>query len=140
MKYGCGFLAFLILLVVLVGLSYYAGQKTDTAALVNAIQHEDTLDRILQLRQEENGRNPLFIIFPTVLIAFAFLVVFNMKEINKVLRSVKALSPFQKRRNGRSRNQPTPQYPPQPYVQQLPQTYAQPQLPPPGHQEHDHDF
>lgn len=116
------------IVVVLSAFSYGIGKNTDAVALTYAIKEESTLDEIQQLR--ENGRSPLPLICGTAVAIMAFLVVFNLKEINKVLRSIKALDPFQKRRNGRSRNQP--------YAQQLPQTYAQPQLP--SGDENEQDF
>ena len=93
-------IVFILIIVALGSFSFAVGYRTDSVALVNAIKAESTLDEIQQLRQEENGRNPLFLICPTVLIMFAFVVVFNLDKINKTMRTAKSMNPFAKKSRG----------------------------------------
>ena len=126
--------------VILSAFSFGLGQRTDGVELAKVLNEKSTLDEVRQMREQENGRSPLPLICGMTVIFGAFLTVLSLKDINKVLRSLKALSPFSKKgRNGRL---PTAvsqqlQYPPyydQPYPSQAPQLMA-------GNQEdNDHDF
>ena len=113
--------------------SFAVGQNVDAVELTHAIKSESTLDEIQELRELESRRSPLPFICGTTAIFLFVLTLYFMKDINKVLRSAKAL--IRPPETRQSRPLPHhPQYPPTTITQAPPTT---PLLPDETGTEHD---